>query len=63
MSFEQRVRTYLSHKAASLHIPPRSVSALLKGVRIDDALGDLKTLSSDSTPERKRTRRSWWQQS
>lgn len=62
MSFEQRVRTYLSHKAASLHIPPRSISALLKGARLDDALGDLRTLSSDETAEDQTPRRRWWRQ-
>lgn len=62
MRFEQQVRTYLSHKAASLHIPPRSISALLKGARIDDALGDLKTLSADPAQERRSSRRRWWQQ-
>lgn len=59
MSFEQRVRTYLHTKAARISIPPRSLQSLLKGARLDDALGDLRSMGSRQEGEARKQRRRW----
>ncbi len=61
MTFEQRVRTYLHAKAATISVPPRSIQSLLKGTRLNDALGDLRSMSADGQSEEpKEQRRRWW---
>ena len=60
MTFEQRVRTYLHNKAATISIPSRSVQSLLKGARLNDALGDLRSMGTDVETEAPKERRRWW---
>lgn len=61
MTFEQRVRTYLQHKAATITIPPRSLQSLLKGALLDDALGDLRSMNSrNHRQDPSRQRRRWF---
>jgi len=60
MTFEQRVRTYLHNKAATISIPPRSVQSLLKGARLNDALGDLRSMAPDAQSDAPKERRRWW---
>ncbi len=62
MSFERRLRTYLHHKASTILIPPRTLQSLLKGMRLESALDDLRSMSgeernpSDHRQERKHER-------